>query len=32
LIDDAIQALMPRPARTKTESEAEMPEGCDLLI
>jgi len=27
LIDDVIQALMPRPARTKTESEAEMPES-----
>ena len=27
LIDDVIQALIPRPARTKTESEAEMPEG-----
>lgn len=27
LIDDVIQALLPRPARTKTESEAEMPES-----
>ena len=27
LIDDVIQALIPRPARTKTESEAEMPES-----
>ncbi|WP_447757822.1 DUF3077 domain-containing protein [Pseudomonas moraviensis] len=27
LIDDVIQALMPRPARTKTESESEMPES-----
>ncbi|WP_426156021.1 DUF3077 domain-containing protein [Pseudomonas sp. TSRC2-2] len=27
LIDDVIQALMPRPARTKTESEAQMPES-----
>jgi hypothetical protein len=26
LIDDVIQALMPRPARTKTESEAELAE------
>ncbi|UST65288.1 DUF3077 domain-containing protein [Pseudomonas moraviensis] len=27
LMDDVIQALMPRPARTKTESESEMPES-----
>ncbi|EJZ56868.1 DUF3077 domain-containing protein [Pseudomonas sp. MWU12-2115] len=27
LIDDVIQALMPRPARTKTESEEELPES-----
>ncbi|GLH43939.1 DUF3077 domain-containing protein [Pseudomonas moraviensis] len=27
LVDDVIQALIPRPARTKTESEAEMPES-----
>ena len=27
LIDDVIQALMPGPARTKTESESEMPES-----
>ncbi|WPC30613.1 DUF3077 domain-containing protein [Pseudomonas moraviensis] len=27
LIDDVIQALMQRPARTKTESESEMPES-----
>ncbi|MFJ7314456.1 DUF3077 domain-containing protein [Pseudomonas sp. NPDC098747] len=26
LIDDVIQALMPRPARTKTESEADLSE------
>ncbi|MFI8647691.1 DUF3077 domain-containing protein [Pseudomonas iridis] len=25
LIDDVIQALLPRPARTKTESEEELP-------
>ena len=27
LIDEVIQALMPRPARTKTESEEELPES-----
>lgn len=27
LVDDVIQALMPRPARTKTESEEELPES-----
>lgn len=27
LVDDVIQALIPRPAGTKTESEAEMPES-----
>ena len=27
LLDDVIQALMPRPARTKSESEAEIPES-----
>jgi hypothetical protein len=27
LIDDVIQTLMPRPARTKTESEEELPES-----
>ncbi|MFJ5254830.1 DUF3077 domain-containing protein [Pseudomonas sp. NPDC088414] len=27
LLDDVIQALMPRPARTKTESETEIPES-----
>lgn len=27
LIDDVIQALMPRPARTKSESEEELPES-----
>jgi hypothetical protein len=26
LIDDVIQALIPRPARTKTESEEELPD------
>jgi hypothetical protein len=27
LVDDVMKALMPRPARTKTESEAELPES-----
>ncbi|MGU9850730.1 DUF3077 domain-containing protein [Pseudomonas koreensis] len=27
LLDDVIQTLMPRPARTKTESETEIPES-----
>ena len=27
LLDDVIQALIPRPARTKTESETEIPES-----
>jgi hypothetical protein len=27
LIDDVSQALMPRPARAKTESEADVPES-----
>lgn len=27
LIDDVIQALIPRPARTKTESEKELPDS-----
>ena len=27
LVDDVIQALIPRPARTKTESEEELPDS-----